>query len=942
MDTIQKAISGCFYTAILGTETSWDSNILSQEVFSNYFNVYRDDRDLASSGKKSGGGVLVAIKSIYDSERIESNKFSQFEHVWVKTQIEKDTHIFASVYFPPLSPLSSYEDFFRNAEQIISSLEPESKIHLYGDFNLSSLEFMIDDENESILIPIFGESENLQIIFDTIHSLGLSQINHVKNQNNRFLDLLFTNLTEDFCITDAKNPLWKNESHHTAIEFSQFVHKSDTRPEGSDYEEIPDYSKADYLLMKRRLLENDWSALLEGETNIDQAVNIFYGIIYDIFDECIPTRKRRRTNSKDPPWFTKEVKNLKNRKQKAHKIYKSCGTSHKLAEYLEICHQLDLSIQDEFEKYHRKVESEIKSDSKQFFNFVKTKLKSNNFPSNMHLDDKTGQNKTEICELFANFFESVYTSFDENDRSRNYFSFIPKSNTEITVDSLSLEEIQTALKSLDSSKSTGPDGISPKLIKNLASELAFPLHWLFNLSLRTGIFPSAWKKSYLVPIFKSGKRSDVKNYRGIALISCIPKLFEAIVNNKMFLQVKHYITEKQHGFFKGRSTATNLLTFVNFTLNEMDNKKSVQTLYTDFSKAFDRVDISMLLFKLDKIGIDSNLLAWLKSYLTNRTQCVKFDGFLSRLINVTSGVPQGSHLGPLLFILYVNDISFVLKHVNVSIYADDMKLFMSIKDEADGIVFQNEIDIFYEWCNRSLLQLNIKKCTSILFSRKINKPNITVKLDNQLVGTCSNVRDLGVILDSKMSFVEHYNTIILKATNMLNFIKRFSYNFQDPYTLKTLFIAYVRSILEYCSVVWSPHIKTHENRIESVQKQFILFALRKLGWTVFPLPSYNARCMLISLETLAKRREFASLSFVNDLIANRINSTELLQTLNFYDPTRVLRAREPFALRFHRTDYAKHGPINRLMDTYNKFSDSINFTMTKSEMKKAFYSPRPV
>lgn len=177
------------------------------------------------------------------------------------------------------------------------------------------------------------------------------------------------------------------------------------------------------------------------------------------------------------------------------------------------------------------------------------------------------------------------------------------------------------------------------------------------------------------------------------------------------------------------------------------------------------------------------------------------------------------------------------------------------------------------------------------------------------------------MLDSKMTFTEHYNTIIFKATNMLNFIKRFSYNFQDPYTLKTLFIAYVRSILEYCSIVWSPHIKTHENRIESVQKQFLLFALRKLRWTVFPLPPYDARCMLISLESLAKRREFASLSFINDLIANRINAPELLQTLNFYDPPRVLRPREPFALRFHRTDYAKNGPVNRMMQTYNKYSN---------------------
>uniref|UniRef100_A0A8D8BEP6 (northern house mosquito) hypothetical protein n=1 Tax=Culex pipiens TaxID=7175 RepID=A0A8D8BEP6_CULPI len=132
IDTINQAISGCLYTAILGTETSWDASILSEEVFSSNFNVFRNDRNLLSSGKKSGGGVLVAIKADFDSEKLDSDVFAHFEHVWVKAQIAKETHIFASVYFPPLSPLSSYEDFFRNAEKIISSLDPESKIHLFG------------------------------------------------------------------------------------------------------------------------------------------------------------------------------------------------------------------------------------------------------------------------------------------------------------------------------------------------------------------------------------------------------------------------------------------------------------------------------------------------------------------------------------------------------------------------------------------------------------------------------------------------------------------------------------------------------------------------------------------------------------------------------------------------------------------------------------------
>lgn len=175
---------------------------------------------------------------------------------------------------------------------------------------------------------------------------------------------------------------------------------------------------------------------------------------------------------------------------------------------------------------------------------------------------------------------------------------------------------------------------------------------------------------------------------------------------------------------------------------------------------------------------------------------------------------------------------------------------------------------------------------------------------------------------------------------MLSFINRFCHNFNDPYTIKTLYIAYVRSILEYCSIVWSPHTTTHEDRIESVQKQFLLYALRRLGWSSFALPSDKSRCMLINIETLEERREFAMVSFVNNVISNRIDAIELLSKLNFYLPSRNLRHRELFSINFHRTDYAKFKPSNQMMLVYNKHSEHIDFTFSKTRLKEYFRSLR--
>lgn len=185
--------------------------------------------------------------------------------------------------------------------------------------------------------------------------------------------------------------------------------------------------------------------------------------------------------------------------------------------------------------------------------------------------------------------------------------------------------------------------------------------------------------------------------------------------------------------------------------------------------------------------------------------------------------------------------------------------------------------------------------------------------------------------------MDHYNAITHRAGNMLNFIKRFSYHFQDPYTLKTLYVSYVRSILEYCCVVWSPYTKKYEERIESIQRQFLLYALRNLGWSVMPLPSYESRCLLINLQTLKRRRECAMVSFINDVATQRIDSSSILSKLNLYALTRQLRSRNLFAVDFHRSNYAKFGPLNQMMSTYNQHCERIDLTMTRTKLKKYFY-----
>lgn len=238
---IHNKIASCSFSIILANETSWDESVRDEEVFGNIYNVFRDDRNLQTSGKKSGGGVLIAVSAKFNSEAITTSKFKEFEHVWARVSIAGETHVFASVYFPPLASKDAYEKFLHVADEIISGLPPEVKVHVYGDFNQRNIDFIVDIENESILLPVVGENETLQMIFDKTANMGLNQINHVKNRQNCYLDFLFTNTFEDFSVTESLSPLWKNEAFHTAIEFSIFIHE-DIRPDDYEYEKVLQYN----------------------------------------------------------------------------------------------------------------------------------------------------------------------------------------------------------------------------------------------------------------------------------------------------------------------------------------------------------------------------------------------------------------------------------------------------------------------------------------------------------------------------------------------------------------------------------------------------------------------------------------------------------------------------------------------------------------------------
>lgn len=468
------------------------------------------------------------------------------------------------------------------------------------------------------------------------------------------------------------------------------------------------------------------------------------------------------------------------------------------------------------------------------------------------------------------------------------------------------------------------------------NSLASPLAKLFNTSLSTNVFPDCWKHSYVFPVFKKGCRQSVSNYRGIAALSSTSKLFELIVLRKLTQSYSHYISPNQHGFMSRRSTTTNLTCFTLFVIRQIESGHQVDAIHTDLSAAFDKMNHQIAIAKFDKLGLNDNMLLWLKSYLTGRSMSVKIGEHVSMPFSVWSGVPQGSHLGPFLFLLYMNDVNFILDCLKLS-YADDIKLYCTINKPQDSEFLQHQLEIFAEWCNINRMSLNVSKCSVISFGRRRTLLQFNYGLAGVELQRVTTVKDLGVLLDTKLTFKDHVAYIVSKASAQLGFLFRFSKKFTDVYCLKALYCSIVRPILEYSSVVWSPFYRNEIQRIEAIQRKFVRFALRRLRWRdPLNLPSYESRCKLIDLDLLEPRRNVAKACFISDLLQGSIDSPLLLSSLDINTRRRNLRFHPFLNIPSARTNYGLHEPMRSMSRVFNSCYHVFNFNVSRGTNKCNF------
>ena len=441
-----------------------------------------------------------------------------------------------------------------------------------------------------------------------------------------------------------------------------------------------------------------------------------------------------------------------------------------------------------------------------------------------------------------------------------------------------------------------------------------------------------------MPIFKKGSVKDPRCYRSVSLIPLFGKVLEKVVYISLMRHVKPAISPEQHGFVQGRSCATNLATLLSTAWNSIEEKVQTDCIYTDFTSAFQSVNHTLLIHKLkNSYHISGTALNWFTSYLENRTQRVVVNGKCSEWCRVTSGTPERGVISALCFALYVNDLPRGMTS-RVLLYADDAKLYRKIACQSDADLLQKDLETLYQWSKTWKLKLNSSKCNSFTMTLKTKPLFKKYKIGDDTLERVDKIRDLGVILDSKLTFGPHVDQTVKKANRALGVLIR-SYQKANPRghlnvsSVLTSYCAHVRSNLEYCSVIWCGAADTHTDRISRIEHKFLMWLNAHCRNSSAAL-SYGELLRHFKFTSVSARRAQNDAIFIRNVFKGRISSSFLLQSFSLSVPSRATRqqARVLLNVPFARVNTVKQGlfirlprQINRLLERHpvvDMFTDS--------------------
>ena len=778
------------------------------------------------------------------------------------------------LYRSPSQSPDELSDFLSDFEQICSNIAletPACSIFL-GDFNAKCTNWWPDNENNPCGLELFTLSTSFgytQLIDEPTHFAA--------NKSPSCIDLIFVS-QPNLVVESGVHPSLCRQCRHQ-ITFAKLSFKVALPP---SYErEIWHYDRARVDLIQRSIKNFDWLKAFRNKCINDQ-VETFNSVLLNIFRNFIPN-EIIKCSYKDPPWISSEIKKVVRKKNRLYKKYVANGKCDEDETRLkQLTDHISELIANTKSKYFSNLSDKLNdplTSPKTYWSIMKrlmNKIKVPNIPP--LLVDGTIETDFEKKAGIFNIFFAKQCNIIENDSTLPNFIF--KTDKRLRNVIFSSSDISKIIEGLNPNKAHGHESISVKMIKLCGDSIIHPLKLLYESSISCGQFPDLWKKGNIVPVHKKESKNLVKNYRPISLLPIFGKVFEKVLYDKLYkyFQDNKLLNANQSGFRKGDSCVSQLLAITQEIYRSFDGNISLDTrgVFLDISKAFDKVWHEGLLFKLNSYGVEGDFYNILRNYLQNRKQRVVLCGQHSTWLDVNAGVPQGSVLGPLLFLIYINDLPENLISLP-KLFADDTSIFSTVRDiHESGFNLNSDLASIRQWAYLWKMSFNPdpnKQATEVIFSHKTNPANHPQLLFNDSpVATLTMHKHLGLILDEKLTFVHHVNEKISKAYKGISLIKRL-YNVLPRKSLLCIYRSFVRPHLDYADVIYDrPHNDSFCDKIETVQYNAALAITGVIRGT-----SRERLYQELGLESLRNRRWYRRLLMFYKILSGE--SPEYLRSL---------------------------------------------------------------
>ena len=799
---------------IIAISETWVSEPEHNKFNINGYDVYHTNRK-----NKRGGGVALYVKQELACKFLSCKSLvvdDLFECCTLEILISGHRNIIVSCIYR--CPGSNTDIFSEHIVQLFFELTMRKTVFLCGDFNIDILKHKVNQGTKSFL--------------DTMYSIGLYPLidrpTRISNHSFTLIDNVFTNVTNHKVTSGI---LVSDITDHLPI----FVFCTYPNPNRADQKcnvKKRIINENTLLSLSNNLAEECWDNVFRS-ADVDTAYGEFMTTFSKQYNICCPMKTVRNSfTRRDKPWITNGLKNACHKKNRLYKQF-LCSRSHTCEEkYKTYKNKLTSILRTAEKEYYSKLLTDAKGNIKSTWKILNTiinkKTNTSKLPSHFECNEINIVSKQSIADGFNNFFVDVGSNLDKKitvaDNAASIYDFMGQQcPNSMFINPVSEDEVVNIIKSCKPKHSKDCDDINMYVLSKVTDQIVKPLVHIFNLSFSSGIFPSEMKTAKVIPVFKSGNRSDFSNYRPISLLSQFSKILEKLFNLRLeqFLISNEILSNCQYGFRSCMSTLHAALELIESISTAVDNKKHCAGVFIDLKKAFDTVNHDLLVKKLFFYGIRGTANAWLNNYLTNRNQYVIADDHSSGMRLITCGVPQGSVLGPVLFLLYINDICNVSNLLKFVLFADDTNIFCSstsLHDLQDTI--NRELDKLFVWFSVNRLSLNLGKTNYMLFRSRPPDNELALKINNVVLPRVAATKFLGIIIDDKLSWKPHIQSVKSKLSSVLSIMYKAS-KLINTTGMYTLYCSLFHPYLSYCNEIWGNTYTSNVKCLFTLQKKAI-------------------------------------------------------------------------------------------------------------------------